>query len=666
MTVLPGSWGTGQTGVEDHIPSGTDDLMFWLHAIDVSDHGSPRTLRSIELSPIEGPGLGRLVVVAAMTAFSGNGSPLRWRPRRSIRLTGAESSEVGLDLGTVARRRPLYQVPHTGSTSGWGVERIVPTGAEEVELTAADDAVLYLGDETVPLASVGAGEGAAFVGGVRIEALPGVDRRLGVELVDADGDRVAARVRFTAHDGRYLPPLGHRHEVNYGLNEDLGADVLVGGAEYAYVDGTFEVDIPAEGARVEVVHGFDLAPVRADVGVDGGAPGPLRLAFGAPVRPTDGNWVAGDTHVHFLSPSTALLQARAEGVNAVHLLATAWGDHHTSVTDFGGDIVHSSGRHAVWVGSENRQNILGHIGLVGTDHPILPYASGGPPEGPIGGPVTTLMADWLERCRAAGGLAIGAHFPLPTAEVASDIAMGLLDALEFETFDPTLENPPIREWYRYLGAGYRLPVVGGTDKMSADVPLGQIRTYARLDDDAGLTFESWAAAVRAGRTFVTSGPVLELRVESSGPGAVLDLDPDATLDVELVARAAQPVISSVEIVMDGTVVASRSSPAPQAEIVLTERIRASRTGWLAGRSHSPFAIGSAFATSMAAHTSPIYLEVRGRPRVGGDMTVPLTLIDGTRAWLETLAPIRDDRDLDRFRRFLDESARRLRDQGRGG
>ena len=119
------------------------------------------------------------------------------------------------------------------------------------------------------------------------------------------------------------------------------------------------------------------------------------------------------------------------------------------------------------------------------------------------------------------------------AEVAADIDAGLLDALELQCFDETLLSPPITEWYRYLDAGYRLPLVGGTDKMSAQVPIGQVRTWARLDDGAALDFAAWAAAVRAGRTFVTSGPLLSLRVDGHEPGDELAFDGGATIEVEL-------------------------------------------------------------------------------------------------------------------------------------
>ena len=196
----------------------------------------------------------------------------------------------------------------------------------------------------------------------------------------------------------------------------------------------------------------------------------------------------------------------------VHLLATQAGDDVTNVQDLAwGSQQDPSGRHAVIVGTENRQNLLGHLALLGAHRPVLPMASGGAPEGRLGGAVNELLGDWADRCRAAGGLVVGAHFPLPYAEIAADIVSGRIDAVEMQVFAPGLDNPPILEWYRFLNCGYRLPVLGGTDKMSAEVPVGAIRTYARLGPDEPRTFDAWSAAVRAGRTFATSGPVLELR-----------------------------------------------------------------------------------------------------------------------------------------------------------
>jgi len=217
---------------------------------------------------------------------------------------------------------------------------------------------------------------------------------------------------------------------------------------------------------------------------------------------------------------------------------------------------------------------------------------------------------------------------------------GLIDALEIQVFDPTLESPPIREWYRYLDAGCRLPLVGGTDRMSAEVPLGQVRTWARLDPDTELTFEAWARAIRAGRTFVTSGPVLELRVDGRGPGDSLDVTAGGHVEVEVVARAARPVVSTVEVVLDGRVVAATTrrtrlrGRAPGADHGRAERL-ARRP-----ESESP-RVALGLRHGMAAHTPPVWVEVPGgRDHRRHDPA--LALVDGTRAWLETLAPIADE------------------------
>ena len=209
----------------------------------------------------------------------------------------------------------------------------------------------------------------------------------------------------------------------------------------------------------------------------------------------------------------------------VHLLATQLGDEFTNVTDLPwGSQADPSGRHFVIVGTENRHNVLGHLGLLGARHPVLPFTSGGGPEGRIGRhPSWMLLADWADRCHEEGGLVVGAHFPLPFAEIAAAVVAGRIDAVEMQTFAPGLDNPSILEWYRFLNCGYRLPVLGGTDKMSAEMPLGAIRTYARLEPDVAPTFVAWASAVRAGRTFATSGPVLELVVDGHEPGDVISL-----------------------------------------------------------------------------------------------------------------------------------------------
>jgi len=651
LGILPGSWGPAQTGVGDAVPSPTGDIAFWLHAIEVPVRDPVRRLR---MEPLGSIGEGGGVVVGAVTTFRGSASPLAVAPRRTLRLEGLGSAlgSVEVDLGQVFRTRlappPLDAVKDV--IVGWGSPRSEDDAAGPVlvDLAFAPDAALGIGTVSIPAARL-PGEGRRRrLDGITIEALPTPTHRVEVEVRDAaTGRPIPARVRFRAPDGRYLPPLGHRDEINIGLNEDLGADVAIGGSTYAYVPGRFPIVLPAGPVDVEVVHGFEHRPVSRSIEVDGSRR-PIVLSL----ERTDiaDGWTAVDCHVHFISPTSALLQAQAEGVAIVNLLATQWGDHHTSIPDLPvGVVADRAGEHLVVMGSENRQNVLGHIGLLGAADAVLPMASAGPPEARMGDPLEWLMRDWADAAHAQDGLAIAVHFPLPYAEIAADIVDGRIDAVELQALTPGADGPSIREWYRFLSCGYRLPVVGGTDKMSAEVPLGAIRTYARLDPNEPLSFAAWAAAVRAGRTFVSSGAIVDLEVDGQGPGDVVRCGTaGGTVDVRVTAAAAQPIIDGVELVHDGRVIAAVSPEGGTGtdHLVLAERVEVTKSGWLAARVTSREHIRSAFATSMGAHSSPVYLDVDGRrPWSPTDAEAIATIIDGARTWVETMAAVRspDDR-----------------------
>ncbi|HEY7702991.1 MAG TPA: CehA/McbA family metallohydrolase [Candidatus Limnocylindrales bacterium] len=639
LGILPGSWGPGQTGVADAVPSPTGDIAYSLFVMGVP---AGELLVRLRLEPLASVAEGSGIVVGAVTTFRGTASPLALSPRRTLRFDGPADT-VEIDLGQVFRVRPSRVVtqPRDGDPVGWGSSRdgLADAGIE-VDLAHAPDATLAVDGTVVDSAQLPDEGREARFGDLRIEALPTPRVRVEVEIVDgATGRPTPARVRFVAADGRYLPPLGHRDEINPGLNEDTGADALLGGSAYAYVPGRFPIALPAGRVDVEVVHGFAHRPLRRSIDAVAAGRKPIVLE----VEPVDdGGWTAVDSHVHFISPTSALLQARAEGVAIVNLLATQWGDHHTSIADMPAAVVaDAAGEHLVVMGSENRQNMLGHIGLLGASDPVLPMASAGPPEARMGDPLEWLMRDWADASRAQDGLAVAVHFPLPYAEIAADIVCGRIDAVELQAMAPGADGPSIREWYRFLSCGYRLPVVGGTDKMSAEVPVGAIRTYARLDREQPLSFGAFADAVRAGRTFVSSGAFIDIQVDGHGPGEAIALGPDGgTVEVRVTAWAAQPVIDRVELVHDGRVIATAGG-GREDRVVLTERVRVERSGWLAARIASDSFIYSAFATSMGAHSSPVYLDVAGqRPWNEEDAAVIGTIIDGSRTWVETIAATR--------------------------
>ena len=188
--------------------------------------------------------------------------------------------------------------------------------------------------------------------------------------------------------------------------------------------------------------------------------------------------------MHFISPQTAWLQGQAEGLNLINLLASQWGDLYTNVGDISGGLSGVSRDDTlIWVGTENRQHLLGHMSLLGVQgEPVFPMTTGGPAESYIGDPTWTTLAAWADEARRKEGVVVIPHFPNPYCEVAADIIQGKIDAVEINMGDFRMQ---IGEWYRYLNCGYRVAAVGGTDKMSAGMPVGAIRTYARLDGRGG-------------------------------------------------------------------------------------------------------------------------------------------------------------------------------------
>jgi hypothetical protein len=168
------------------------------------------------------------------------------------------------------------------------------------------------------------------------------------------------------------------------------------------------------------------------------------------------------------------------------------------------------------------------------------------------------------------------HFPNPNGEPAVLVATGRADAVEMLAHS----DDAMLEYYRYLNSGYRLPLVGGTDKMSSDVPVGLYRTYARLDEE--FSYEAWCRAVRSGRTFFSGGPLVTLSVDGCEPGGTVELSGPGTVSIHAAVRSIFP-LRSVEVVRNGEVVA-RAEANGGRQAGISEELRIDGTSWIACRS----------------------------------------------------------------------------------
>jgi hypothetical protein len=525
--------------------------------------------------------------------------------------------------------------PASGSSPAW------------VEVSALPSATLAIRSGDAELGSASWGDllerGTAESGPVRIEVIEPGRNWVRVAVLDESTDRpVPCRVHFRSPAGVPFQPHGHHPQVNFGLgtwHSDVGGDLRLGSISYAYIDGRCEGWLPRGEVLVDVACGFEYQPLRRRARIE---PGQQELTLRLR-RLRDMNaerWFSGDTHVHFLSTQGAQLEARGEDLNVVNLLLSQWGHLFTNTEEFTGEpLVSRDGRTIVYATQENRQHLLGHLTLLGLKRPVAPWCSDGPSEAEMGGTLEVTLSDWADRCHAQGGTVIIPHLPAPNGEPAALIATGRADAVEMLRHDPYCHL----EYYRYLNGGYRMPLVGGTDKMTSEVPVGLYRTYVNIPPGEEFTYESWCRNLAAGRTFLSGGPLLSFSVEGAAIGDTVRL-PVGGGAVDVVAEVSSIFpVHCLQVVAQGRVVAQTDAAAGSGRLSLRERIRVDGDTWVAARvaaaDYAAIPHRDVWSRGIMAHTSPIYLACGSQWALADPATAQymLTLIEGNLAYIRELS-----------------------------
>ena len=480
---------SGRTPAQDDRESRSNPIGAWtIFAMEIPDLS--KTIISVNIEPTGAT----TIAIGAITVFEGKQHPLRHEPLETIAINADEKSadeiQTAVDLGVIARQQDIANFNHKdwleNPVKGWGESLGTTDRTTTIDIAASKSATLSVNGSDIDAGELlETGQASSQDGKVTTRVLTSQRTWVHGRIIDtSSGKPTPARIHFRSPDGRYFPPYGHTHEVNDNWFEDYGADLLLGDTQYAYVDGTFQGELPVGDVFVEVAKGFEFEPVRQKLRIKPGQRD-LEIPIERNSNLRQSGWVTADTHTHFLTPETAHLEAGAEDINIINLLAAQWGDLYTNVGDLTGKLSGSSSDETiVWVGTENRQHFMGHISLMGaTGSPIFPMSTSGPTEGYIGDPTVRAMSEWADEAHDKGGLAIVPHFPFPHSEVIAEVVLGKVDGLEIRDFhEPTMDTFAVHEWYRLLNCGYRVPAVGGTDKMSAGMPVGGVRTYAFIGE----------------------------------------------------------------------------------------------------------------------------------------------------------------------------------------
>ncbi len=657
-------YGAAQVGVR----SESSDLAgWWLY--DWVNPYPEQTIQSIEVSA----SLDAAIALGGITLCQEESDPFAWHPRSEIAVSTGNDDEVTaeLDRGVIARQDRLF-VPgddylETDET-GWGAGGGEVREGRYLEIHGSPKADL----------NIRCGEsGESFKWGDVLEnktvqrgstrvalVAPAGKQWLHVRVNDAEsGMPVGCRIHFRSSHGAYFAPHGHQADVNTAWFEDMGGDCKVRGTPYAYIDGTCQVELPVGPVYVEVARGFEYVPLRALVEVKPGQRD-LSLDIERAFDMKDRGFYSGDTHVHFLSSQSSHLEAAGEDLNVVNLLASQWGRLFTSWEEFTGGLAPTSSEyHKIWVSQENRQHVLGHISLLGLKEMVAPMCTGGPQEDWIGGEIQALMADWAEACRRQGGLVIMPHMPTPDFENAANIVLGQADAAEMcWIWQGERIGAGERGYYRWLNTGQKLPIVGGTDKMSNGRILGGSRTYAKLGPDEGFTFENWCRAVKRGTTFASTGAMIDLAVEGTPMGGEIALPGNGgTVEVVAAAESVWP-LTAVELIVNGKRATRQDASGDRRTVTLSHELKVERSCWVAARCWGEYATD---AGPVMAHSSPVYIDVGNRcafePTEGEYL---LTHLEGGIAWAEKIGVFRDEKTRARlialFQQAREELTRRAR------
>ena len=660
-------WGRSQTRLDV-----VDDKewMNWLYAW--RNPYPDKAIVGLRLEPVAG-----VVILSAISCGQASGHPLRWRTRRKVMLTlpdgvtfKPELDEMGLleqmqiDMGQIISATPGFVYPNDAWADTYN-NQIPEASSNEVliEYMAHPDACFHLGDGRVlPVAAIEDGEQADA-----LRVVARATQRVTLRAIEkGNGKKVAVKLHVHGEAGEYLAPLDRHRIPNPAWFEDYSVDFTHLGTHHCtYVPGETRIDLPLGQVYVEISKGFEIKPVRKVIEV---TPETKEIVVEIEkVLPwREKGWVSADTHVHFLSPMSALLEGSAEGVNVVNLLASQWGELMTNVGDFDGKTTFGSkdaggdGEYLVRVGTENRQHVLGHISLLGYEGPIIaPMTTGGPNESALGDPVEVLLTEWAEQCKAQNGVVIVPHFPSPRCEHAATIVTGQADGVEMTSWGLLYDgiNPySLSDWYRYLNCGYLVAAVGGTDKMSAQTAVGTVRTYAQVDPNREFTYETWKQAVRSARTFVTYGPLLEFAVDGKPMGSRMQMPAGGgTVDVTWRVASVTVPMSRVELVVNGEIIRDKS--VRRKEDKGHWSVKLDRSSWLALLVRGHYADKPEI---IAAHSSPVMAELPGSPFfAAADAVTILEQIEGALAFLDTVGTRAETTAYKRMRLVLTAAHRQL-------
>ncbi len=169
-----------------------------------------------------------------------------------------------------------------------------------------------------------------------------------------------------------------------------------------------------------------------------------------------------------------------------------------------------------------------------------------------------------------------------------------------------------KNYYALLNCGFHISPTAGTASGVHPVPLGFGRVYVQTGEKK-LNYEKWIAGLKAGNSFVTTGPMLFAEFNGELPGSELDLENPEKVNILTRVRSLHPV-NEMELVINGevTVIPPAKTlvlPDGTFETYFTAAPEILESSWMALRVFEE----TPDSRPRFAHTAPVFVNLAGLP-----------------------------------------------------
>ena len=396
-----------------------------------------------------------------------------------------------------------------------------------------------------------AGHEAEPAAAQRPPELAGSIVRVTLRVQDPAGRALRARARAQNGSGVSYPVWMDTTLLSHGL-----------GGTFFYVDSAATFKVLAGSLHLTLGRGFETMPFDGWFTVLGDTTLTVTLFPFTDLRPL--GWYGGEMHSHSahppmdypaLTPARSRMVQNAEAISVLHVL-----DQDRFFTGAPHALSDSLG--ILYYSYESRNQTYGHAVMAGLTAPSYPVCCLDP------APPFPMLTDLHRSIAGTGAMMILGHphttdnfyydSDWPGAGLGRELpvlaATGEMDALDVMSAS-NHPNADWIEWYDLLSSGLAVVPSAGSDAVLNRYfapPPGGFRVYARLEPGQPFGYAAWLNALRAGRTFVTSYPLVpEFSVGGKVPGETLETE-GATLTVPVHLRAECAIgLTRVAVMADG-------------------------------------------------------------------------------------------------------------------